>query len=221
MFGPSSQKELRRTKDGVTLELQLNEEGKSRIVVPGSSIPLRVRNSGRAKRIRWTLQADEIELVLPRSAGRRQIIWSFDRAVSWFQKVAPLAAERASLTRALHYKGEPTSSHTEQSLYAEASSHLPSLLWQEAERMGLVPAKVRISRARRRWGSCSSKRTISLNWRLIMIPQETARYICVHELAHLRQMNHSQAFWNEVEKWMPEWRDHEAWLKEHSWRILS
>ena len=66
-----------------------------------------------------------------------------------------------------------------------------------------------------RWGSCSRRGTISLNWRLIQAPEFVTTYIILHELMHLRQMNHSAGFWREVEAVCPSFREAERWLKAH------
>ncbi len=67
-----------------------------------------------------------------------------------------------------------------------------------AQKFGLKYQKIRISSARTRWGSCSSRGTLSFTWRLVMAPLEVVDYVVVHELAHLRVQNHSAAFWAEV-----------------------
>lgn len=66
-----------------------------------------------------------------------------------------------------------------------------------------------------RWGSCSSRRTISLNWRLIMTPPFVIDYIIYHELAHLTHMNHSKQFWSLVENYCPDYKKAERWLKQN------
>lgn len=66
-----------------------------------------------------------------------------------------------------------------------------------------------------RWGSCSSKGTLSFNYRLIFAPPAVLDYVVVHELCHLTQMNHSKAFWNMVERVMPDYKLSKNWLKEH------
>ena len=74
---------------------------------------------------------------------------------------------------------------------------------------------VSIRSQRTRWGSCSSRNTISLNWRLIMAPDWVSDYVIYHELAHLTHMNHSQQFWQLVERFVPNHKDAQKWLKDH------
>jgi predicted metal-dependent hydrolase len=84
-----------------------------------------------------------------------------------------------------------------------------------ARRHGLAVNRVTVRNQRTRWGSCSRRGTISLNWRLIQTPDFVRDYIILHELAHLRQMNHSDRFWREVEALCPDYRLAERWLKQH------
>src|SRR5206468_3876846 len=76
--------------------------------------------------------------------------------------------------------------------------------------------RITVRNQRSRWGSCSRRGTISLNWRLIQAPPFVRDYLILHELAHLREMNHSQRFWREVEKLCPEYRTAETWLRENA-----
>ena len=66
-----------------------------------------------------------------------------------------------------------------------------------------------------RWGSCSSRGTLSFNYRLIFAPPAALDYVVVHELCHLTHMNHSKEFWNLVGSVMPDYKTHRKWLKEH------
>jgi len=85
-----------------------------------------------------------------------------------------------------------------------------------AQQHGLSVRGVTIRAQRSRWGSCSPKGTVSLNWRLIQMPVFVSDYVILHELMHLRQMNHSKAFWRWVEAVCPDYRVAERWIKEHS-----
>ena len=75
-----------------------------------------------------------------------------------------------------------------------------------AQAAGIPPPRVFISPARTRWGSCNARREVRLAWRLVKAPPHLADYVICHELAHLKQMNHSRAFWNEVERQCPDYR---------------
>jgi len=75
--------------------------------------------------------------------------------------------------------------------------------------------KIRITSARTRWGSCSSRGTLSFTWRLVMAPLDVVDYVVIHELAHLKIKNHSSVFWNEVSRLMPTYKPRQAWLKKN------
>jgi predicted metal-dependent hydrolase len=79
----------------------------------------------------------------------------------------------------------------------------------------LRPARLRISSARTRWGSCSSNGTISLVWRLVMAPMEVVDYVVVHELSHLNVHNHSRDFWQAVAAILPDYALRRKWLREN------
>lgn len=83
-----------------------------------------------------------------------------------------------------------------------------------AERLGRNPPALRLSSARTRWGSCSEKSGVSLNWRLIHLPLALIDYVVAHELAHLVEMNHSPRFWAVVERLCPDWRELRRQLKD-------
>ena len=73
-------------------------------------------------------------------------------------------------------------------------------------RRGPRAAQVHLSSALARWGSCNSRREVRLAWRLVKAPRELIDYVICHELAHLRHMNHSSAFWAEVARQCPDYR---------------
>ena len=73
---------------------------------------------------------------------------------------------------------------------------------------------LKITSAKKRWGSCSSNGSLNFPWRLVMAPIQIIDYVVVHELAHLKEQNHSKKFWREVEKMMPTYKHRRQWLKE-------
>jgi hypothetical protein len=84
-----------------------------------------------------------------------------------------------------------------------------------ADAAGYKPVSIKITEARKRWGSCGSKGTLNFSWRLIMAPLEVIDYVVVHELSHLGQLNHSPAFWRRVADILPDYKKREQWLKEN------
>ena len=89
----------------------------------------------------------------------------------------------------------------------EAATHLSARVEHYSPRLGVRPSRVTIRGQRSRWGSCSGKGTVSLNWRLMMVPAELADYVVVHELCHLRHMDHSPHFWAMVRGVVPDYRE--------------
>jgi len=89
-----------------------------------------------------------------------------------------------------------------------------------AERYQVPAGKIRITSARTRWGSCSSKNTLSFSWRLIMTPLNVIDYVVIHELAHIIHHNHSKRFWSLVEKWMPDYKERRKQLRQYGKDIV-
>ena len=89
-----------------------------------------------------------------------------------------------------------------------------------AEKLGVNYRAYALSSAATRWGSCSSDGKIRLNWRLIHFPLSIIDYVVAHELAHLREMNHSPRFWETVESIFPEFREARQTLKHHPPELL-
>ena len=90
---------------------------------------------------------------------------------------------------------------------------------KRADQIAVKPSRLTIRDQRTRWGSCSSRGTISLNWRLIMAPPEVLDYVVVHELCHMKEHNHSQAFWKLVESHCPDFKQLRKWLKVNGNRL--
>lgn len=97
----------------------------------------------------------------------------------------------------------------------QARKELTTRVDYYAEKYGFDVKKIRISSARTRWGSCSTRGTLSFTWRLILAPQDVVDYVVVHELCHLRELNHSKKYWSLVEDIMPDYKARRAWLKKH------
>ena len=83
---------------------------------------------------------------------------------------------------------------------------------------GLHYNKIKITGAKKRWGSCSIKKNLNFSWRLVMLPVEIIDYVVVHELSHLIEMNHSGKFWKHVERMMPDYRKRVIFLKKEGYK---
>ncbi len=96
---------------------------------------------------------------------------------------------------------------------AEAALELPSRCLALGAPHGLQPGRIQIRNQQSRWGSCSSRGNVALNWRLIQMPPDVADYVMLHELVHLEHPNHSSRFWRRVAAVCPGWRSAERWLR--------
>lgn len=94
-----------------------------------------------------------------------------------------------------------------------AASYISERCKTLAQKFGFSFNKLVIRDQRSRWGSCSSKGNLNFNFRLILTPPQTIDYVIIHELCHLKEMNHSHKFWSLVEQCMPEYKVWEKWLK--------
>lgn len=86
---------------------------------------------------------------------------------------------------------------------------------QFSKKMGLLYNRVTIRDQRSRWGSCSYRKNLNFNWRLIMAPEPVLDYVIIHELSHLKVMSHSRSFWSLVSRYCPHWKEHRGWLDDH------
>jgi predicted metal-dependent hydrolase len=119
-------------------------------------------------------------------------------------------SSRATLADALEawYRAEARRVLTERStIYAAA--------------LGLRFGRVTIKDTRSRWGSCSSKGNLNYSWRLMLAPRAVMDYVAAHEVAHLREPNHSARFWALVEAICPDYRAQRAWLREHGRELAA
>jgi hypothetical protein len=98
--------------------------------------------------------------------------------------------------------------HAAEVVAARVQAYLP--------RLAVQPRTVRVREQKRRWGSCSAGGALNFNWRLILAPAEVLDYVVVHELCHLKELNHSPRFWAEVAGILPAYREPRAWLRNNS-----
>ena len=101
-----------------------------------------------------------------------------------------------------------------------ARERLIPRLAELASELGLQYSRVTIRNQRSRWGSCSRRGAIALNFRLLQMPPSVTDYVLIHELMHLKQQNHGPKFWALVERACPDYRDAERWLRRYGRRLF-
>jgi predicted metal-dependent hydrolase len=94
-----------------------------------------------------------------------------------------------------------------------ANSYIVKRTRYLAKRYGFEYKDIRVKSQKTRWGSCSSRKNLNFNWRLILAPRKCLDYVIIHELAHTKQMNHSASFWRLVEECMPDYEKYALWLR--------
>lgn len=97
----------------------------------------------------------------------------------------------------------------------EASLILKEKAQEFARLLSVIFKEIHIKDQRSRWGSCSSKGNLNFNWRIVMAPEPVCDYVVIHELCHLKHMDHSESFWQLVETVCPEYKQYKKWLKEN------
>jgi predicted metal-dependent hydrolase len=139
-----------------------------------------------------------VRLAVMTSNGRMRAHWQEDHVLLEVRENTGRDEHAAMLRRALQRRALE--------LFTERMAHYARLMGRELPLLGL-------SSARTRWGSCSLKSGIRLNWRLIHLPLALIDYVIVHELAHLIEMNHSPRFWAQVGALYPDWKNARNELK--------
>ena len=143
-------------------------------------------------------------------------IWRFLQGkADWIQKHLEEVRERNA-------QALPTLTPQElQSLAQRAKAELPQRVSHFAPLVGADYGKITIRSQRSRWGSCSARGNLNFNCLLMLCPQEVRDYIVVHELCHRKHMDHSKAFWAEVERVFPNYREHKDWLDKHGSALIE
>lgn len=115
--------------------------------------------------------------------------------------------------------GQQCAALVEQWLQDEATNYLPARLEHWEQVTGYLAKSLKIRHYKSRWGSCDRLGRITLNNRLMMAPTLIIDYVIIHELAHLKELNHSPRFWAIVEGFCPDYRRHRCWLRQHSQQL--
>jgi predicted metal-dependent hydrolase len=174
---------------------------------------IEVRRSRRVRR--WTLivpWGDPPILTVPAWMDEDEIQHIIESHREW------IACERAKQRPRLRIDPRVVS---ETDARRAARELVTMLAEEEAAELGVAYTRIEIRDQRTRWGSCSTRGTLSFNWRLVLAPYDVLDYVVVHELCHLREPNHSSRFWRLLETRRPGWRAHRDWLHEHGPELLA
>lgn len=172
-----------------------------------------VERSPRARR--WRLEAgwgEPARLVVPRGTSDADVERILAEKRSWLERQRDAQMPRLGLDASGISQAEGR--RLARTLATETAA-------REAPRLGVEYGRIRIGDQRSLWGSCSSRGTLSFNWRLALAPLGVFEYVVVHELCHLRVPNHSHRFWKLVERTRPGYADERAWLREHGPELLA
>ena len=172
----------------------------------------------RAKRYILRVAEDgTVRVTLPRWGSKREATAFAARHEAWIesQRRRLERERRQQLDRGESDRLEEAGERM-QSLREQARRELPARLMELAAAHGLTVTRVSIRNQRWRWGSCSRSGHICLNWRLVTMPAPVRDYVLIHELMHLKRMDHSPAFWKLVAAACPDYRAQRAWLRNQS-----
>jgi len=112
--------------------------------------------------------------------------------------------------------GEDAAKRAFEKFYAEKGlQRIKNRVAYFAPKAGVVPSSIEAKEIGYRWASCTSDGRLSFHWKCMMAPPKVIDYIVVHELCHMRHRDHTDAFWNEVDKVMPDYYERKAWLREN------
>ncbi len=210
--------QLRRSPKATRYRLSVGRDGAAVLTIPARGSERQARQFLESQR-NWLERTRGRLAQLPRCAAMwtigTRVLWRGEwRVIERAPEATPQIALGTERFRVRQHEGDlrPT---LEAHFRRQARIELPARTWELAAVTGVAVREVVVRDQRTRWGSCSSNGTISLNWRLVQAPAFAADYIVLHELMHVREMNHSERFWALVEAVCPNWRDAERWLKNH------
>jgi predicted metal-dependent hydrolase len=161
----------------------------------------------RARRYVIRLDLDgRVRVTIPRGGSRREADAFAQRQTDWIK-------QRIDEQRRMRAERPQLPQEEKRRLRATAKRLLPPRLLELAAQQGLTVARVSVRDQRSRWGSCGHDGHICLNWRLVLMPDWVRDYVLVHELMHLKRMDHSRAYWRLVAAAYPGYSDAREWLR--------
>lgn len=208
---------FRRSANARNYRLSLGRDGVAIATIPSRGSQREAERFVELNR-EWLTRARERQRRRPRAAD----VWAVGTTILWRGDFAELRAAAgggkpavclgADVFRVPQLEGD-LRTVLEARFVRLAKVELPARAWELAAQTRMNVTRVTVRDQRSRWGSCTVGGVISLNWRLVLVPDSVRDYIIHHELMHLKEMNHSHRFWACVEEVCPGWREAEAWIK--------
>ena len=175
--------------------------------------PVFVRHP-RARRYVIRVAADgTVRVTVPRWGSKREAAAFAERERAWIDKQQRRLAEERR--QRLAHPASSLLPSVERALHARAKLGLAARLLELAARHGVTVSRVSVRNQKWRWGSCSRSGHICLNWRLAQMPDPVRDYVMIHELMHLKRMDHSPRFWKLVAAACPDYEIARRWLRAH------
>lgn len=155
----------------------------------------------------------EVKVRAPRNMSNRTINEFVSSKEDWILKNLKKVEQRQD---ALEQKSSLSQEEREEYI-SLALKKFPERVAYFAPKVGVTYGRITIREQKTRWGSCSAKGNLNFNWKLVRMPEEILDYVVVHELCHRLEMNHSDRFWAEVGRVIPDYQLRRKWLKDHGW----
>ena len=137
-----------------------------------------------------------IEVRCPNNVSRKTIEEVLSKKSSWIDSARKRVIERENVT---------IEDEERITFINKAQGVIPEKVKYFSEIMGVVPKSIRIGNAKSYWGCCSGDNRLNFSWRLMLMEDKVIDYVVVHELAHIKEHNHSKKFWDEVRKVIPDY----------------
>jgi predicted metal-dependent hydrolase len=161
-----------------------------------------VRHRWARRYILRVLDDGTLRVTLPRWGSKREALAFVERSTRWIARQQLKAQARPAVV----HRDEPA-------LRTRALKELPAALLALARTHDITVTRVSVRNQRSRWGACSARGSITLNWRLILVPDFVREYVMIHELMHRRELNHSRRFWRHVAAACPRHLEARRWLR--------
>ena len=173
----------------------------------------------RSKRKTLALQIKNGDVIVraPRIVRNKDIKEFVASHQAWIEKQLNTIKKREERLRAI----APMGADEIAQLSKQAADIIPKKVEFYAKALGVTYGRITVRMQKTRWGSCSSKGNLSFNCLLMLAPEEILDSVIVHELCHRKEMNHSDRFYAEIEKIMPDYKKRKAWLRENGEELMA